>query len=132
MRTLGCFFVCFIAGCSGEIAWAPPSAHIPGPDGSEIPDPTDDRGVGDGTLLDQAAILGVTDVQEGQSHRLVDIPVLVAGAAGGGLRSPSVHLRPRGENVTRVHLTLLQALGLPFDRFGTAICQTDRPLTELL
>jgi hypothetical protein len=75
---------------------------------------------GSGTLLDSCGILATSEVAQGDTHARHDMPILVAGGAGGGLRS-GVHYRsPSGESVTRAHLTLLRALGLPAASFGVA------------
>src|SRR5690606_5836266 len=40
-------------------------------------------GEGTGTLLDQCAIYGTSDLAEGRTHSHRDMPILVAGSAGG-------------------------------------------------
>ena len=73
--------------------------------------------VGAGTLLDQCAILFTTDVQEGRNHLTDNIPMIVAGRAGGALRTGQ-HVHALGDNTSNVHLTLLQAVGVPATSFG--------------
>ena len=73
---------------------------------------------GAGNVLDSCAILGTTDVAQGLEHSITDYPILVAGRAGGALKSPSVHYRSKAENTSMVLLTLLRAVGLPLTTFG--------------
>ena len=73
--------------------------------------------VGAGTLLDQCAILFTTEVQEGRNHLVDNIPMIVAGRAGGALKT-GLHVHAAGDNTSKVHLTLLQAVGVPATSFG--------------
>jgi hypothetical protein len=74
---------------------------------------------GDGTLLDHCGILASSDVAEGREHSIEDYPILVAGRAGGALRS-GLHYRGDGGNTSQVLLTLLRSVGLPLSEFGDA------------
>jgi hypothetical protein len=73
--------------------------------------------VGAGTLLDQCAVLFTTEVQEGRNHLTDNIPMIVAGRAGGALKT-GLHVHAAGDNTSKVHLTLLQAVGVPVTSFG--------------
>lgn len=73
---------------------------------------------GDGTLLDQCAILASSDCADGREHSIQDYPIVVAGRAGGALRT-GVHYRSDGENTNKVLLSLLRGVGLPLSEFGT-------------
>jgi hypothetical protein len=75
---------------------------------------------GAGTLLDNVVILASTDVADGKTHTLTDYPIVVAGAAGGKLKKPGVHYRSKGENTSKVLLTVLRAAGVPLTQFGTS------------
>ncbi|RMG16021.1 MAG: DUF1552 domain-containing protein [Deltaproteobacteria bacterium] len=88
---------------------------------------------GDGNLLDHCAILAASDVAEGRTHSLYDLPILVCGRAGGALVHPGIHYRSETrENTTKVHLALLMALGLPYTEFGTGGGYVDAPLSAIL
>jgi hypothetical protein len=50
----------------------------------------------EGNLLDNSCVLGVTECSWGYDHSIVDMPILVAGMAGGYLRYPGVHVREVG------------------------------------
>jgi hypothetical protein len=74
---------------------------------------------GAGNLLDRSVVLASSDTADGRDHTLKDYPVLVAGGAGGALRTPGVHYRSQiGENTSKVLLTVLRAAGVKLDRFG--------------
>ncbi|MCB9554231.1 MAG: DUF1552 domain-containing protein [Myxococcales bacterium] len=73
---------------------------------------------GDGTLLDNCAVLGTSEVSEGRKHSLDEFPILLAGRCGGRLRQ-GIHYRSASqENASRVHVTLMRALGIVTPGFG--------------
>jgi hypothetical protein len=66
---------------------------------------------GTGTLLDQSAIMAFSDVGMGWSHSAYDFPLIVAGNAGGRLKTGVGHYRSAmQENVTDVSLACLKAV----------------------
>jgi hypothetical protein len=93
-----------------------------------------DLGAFDGTVA-----MFVTSMNHGGAHKSRNCPVLLAGSAGGALRT-GVHVRlPNDNNAgggkTRVfndlHLTLARAMGVPVDKFGdAALCSG--PISEVL
>lgn len=78
------------------------------------------RGIeeGDGTLLDNCVILATSDVSFGRNHSLDDYPIVLAGSAGGRLRTGIHYRSPSGENTSLVLLSILRAMGLTLDAFG--------------
>jgi len=74
---------------------------------------------GAGNLLDSSVIMATSDVAEGRSHSIADYPIVIAGRAGGKLKSPGTHYRSAGENTSKVLLSVLRAAGLPLAEFGT-------------
>ncbi len=71
------------------------------------------RGVseGSGNLLDNTCILAGSDVCEGWSHSENDYPILVAGGAGGRLKSGVGHYRSAlGESITDIGFACLKAV----------------------
>lgn len=72
---------------------------------------------GDGTLLDHSLVLGTTDCSFGRTHAIDDYPILLA---GGGCDSivRGVHHRSRGDNATKVSLSLIRAMDVPLAEFG--------------
>jgi hypothetical protein len=86
---------------------------------------------GSGTLLDNSCIYVTSCVAESQTHSGNDYPLLVAGKAGGKLRSDQ-HVRLLGENVSKVPFTLLSALGGHAEAFGEAEGRVTSGIAELL
>jgi hypothetical protein len=74
---------------------------------------------GAGNLLDSCALMATSDCSDGAAHSVRDMPIVLAGRAGGALRYPGVHQRGAADNNTsRVLLTLLRAVGLNLTEFG--------------
>jgi hypothetical protein len=70
------------------------------------------------TLLDNAAVFLSSDVSDGSTHAHTDLPVLVAGTAGGKLKSGR-HVRYPGDPpIANLFATILTALGVPTPTFG--------------
>jgi len=86
---------------------------------------------GDGTVLDNCLVFAHSDVSYAKNHDINGIPMMVAGRAGGRLRS-GIHVRGNGDPVARVGLTLQQAMGLPVGEWGDKSLRTSRALSELL
>lgn len=86
---------------------------------------------GDGNLLDNCVILASTDTADGRGHTIEDYPILVAGRGGGRLRS-GVHYRSNGENTSKVLLSCLQAMDLPYDAFGQGGGHVTSPCGDIL
>ncbi len=86
---------------------------------------------GAGSLLDSCLVLGHSESSFAKSHSVAGLPVMLAGAAGGRV-APGLHVAGNGEPVTRVGLTIQQALGIAVESFGTKSMQTARPVSELL
>lgn len=86
---------------------------------------------GDGTLLDNCLILAHSDCSIAKAHAVEGIPVMIAGNAGGRVRT-GFHMAGRADPITRIGLTVQQALGLQVERWGTRSMETNRTITELL
>jgi hypothetical protein len=70
------------------------------------------------TLLDDTVVLFSSEMGDGNTHERRDLPVLLAGRAGGRLH-PGRHLRlPAETPLANLHLTLLSLLDVPLERFG--------------
>ncbi len=72
---------------------------------------------GDGTLLDNVAVYYSSDISHSDWHNHYDMPVILAGRAGGAFR-PGRHLRAQGNRCGDVLLSILQAFGIPRGGFG--------------
>ncbi|HEY2010230.1 MAG TPA: DUF1552 domain-containing protein [Rhizomicrobium sp.] len=86
---------------------------------------------GDGTLLDHSLILAYTDTGFAKLHTLEDIPMLTAGSASGRIKT-GYHIAGAGGPVTRVGLTMQQAMGMSIDSWGIGSMATKKPITEIL
>lgn len=86
---------------------------------------------GDRTLLDNMVVFAHSDTETARTHSIDGIPMMIAGSNGGRLKTGS-HISGKGDVVTRVGLTLQQAMGVPVTNWGTKGLETGRPITELL
>lgn len=86
---------------------------------------------GDGTLLDNCLVFALSDTGYAKIHSLENIPLLLAGGAGGRHKSGQ-HIHAPGESVTRVSLTAMQLAGAPVGEFGTGSMRTARPVTDVI
>ena len=73
---------------------------------------------GDGSLLDQVAILYGSGMSNSNLHNIQKLPILVAGGAAGQVRG-NRHLRyPDETPLTNLFLTLLGTMDVPAERIG--------------
>ncbi|MFV8816418.1 DUF1552 domain-containing protein [Haliea sp. E17] len=86
---------------------------------------------GDGTLLDNCLVLAHSDCSIAKAHAVEGIPVMVAGNAGGRVRT-GFHMAGNADPISRLGLTVQQAMGLQVDSWGTLNMATNRSVTELL
>lgn len=86
---------------------------------------------GDGTLLDNCLVLAHSDCSIAKSHAVEGIPAMIAGNAGGRIKT-GFHLAGKADPITRIGLTVQQAMGLPVAKWGGLSMETDRTITELL
>jgi hypothetical protein len=86
---------------------------------------------GDGTLLDNCLIFAHSDCSIAKAHAVEGIPMMVAGRAGGRIRT-GFHLAGRADPASRVGLTLQQAMGLQVEKWGVQSMETKRTITELM
>jgi len=86
---------------------------------------------GDGTLLDNMLILAHSDCSIAKAHAVEGIPTMTAGTAGGRIRA-GMHLAGRGDALSRIGLSLQQAMGLQVERWGSRSMETNRTITEIV
>jgi hypothetical protein len=86
---------------------------------------------GEGTLLDHCLVMAYTDTSNAKLHAIDGIPMFLAGAANGKLKT-GLHVAGNSETVSRVGLTVQQAMGLPVDSWGVDSNATRKPISELL
>jgi hypothetical protein len=87
---------------------------------------------GDRTLLDRMLVLAYTDSGYAKSHTTDNLALLTAGSAAGRLKTGLHVAAAKGDPVTRLSLTVQQALGLPLSAYGTESNRTDKTLTEVM
>lgn len=83
------------------------------------------------SVLDRACIYGVSEYGEGYQHSVAEMPVVLAGGAGGKLVR-GYHYREQGGNLCKVHVTILRALGIDCPSYGFNGAETTEHLTGIL
>jgi hypothetical protein len=84
-----------------------------------------------GSLLDNLAVVGTSDISRGTDHQYYNYPMLIAGRAGGKLNA-GLHVKKNGDNPMRAMLAVMQAVGVPITSYGTDQFATSSPLTEIM
>ena len=75
---------------------------------------------GTGTVLDHSVVLGCSEVSLGKTHSLEEMPIVLAGSAGGKLVTDTHYRSQGGENTSKVLLSVARACGLDLPSFGGA------------
>jgi hypothetical protein len=91
----------------------------------------DDIKEGDGTLLDHSLLFAYTDTGFAKLHTVDNIPMLLAGSANGRVKN-GFHIAGGDGPVSRVGLTIQQAMGIPIDSWGSGSMATKKPVSEIL
>jgi len=86
---------------------------------------------GDRTLLDRTLIMTGTDHGYAKLHGIENIPVFTVGGANGRVKT-GMHFRAVGDTVSRIGLTVQQAMGVPVSTWGTESNQTSKPFADML
>ena len=87
---------------------------------------------GTGNVLDNTLVLCTSDVAEGLDHSITDYPVLLAGKAGGALRSGWHFRSGTGRNTSDILMTCMKALVPATASVGMASGLSSTPISELL
>jgi Protein of unknown function (DUF1552) len=87
---------------------------------------------GDRTLLDRMLVLNYTDHGFAKNHTNENIAMLTVGSAGGRMKTGIHFAAAKGDPVTRVSLTVQQAMGIPVSSYGTESNKTSKTITEVL
>lgn len=97
---------------------------------------------GDATLLDNSLLLYTSEFSNGSRHSAWNVPVLLAGSAGGVLETgrfisydkadPQSFDYASDESIHNLYTTVLQAFGEPDTHFGNDAAQHQGPLPGLL
>lgn len=86
---------------------------------------------GDGTMLDNCMILAHSDCSIAKAHAVEGIPAMIAGNAGGAVRT-GYHVAGNSDPISRLGLTVQQAMGVPIERWGQMSMETTRTITEVI
>ncbi len=86
---------------------------------------------GDGTLLDNTLIFANSDTGNSRVHSVDNIPIITVGTGGGRLKT-GMHIVGNGDPISRIGLTVMQAMGIPVERWGTGSMETTKTITEVL
>lgn len=86
---------------------------------------------GEGTLLDNSLIMAFSDTGYAKIHSIENIPMFLAGRAGGRHKAGQ-HIHSTGESVTTVSLTAMKLAGAPVGEFGSGTMKTSRPITDVI
>jgi len=86
---------------------------------------------GDRSLLDRMLIMTGTDHGYAKLHGVENIPVLTAGGANGRVKT-GLHFRAGGDSVSRIGLTVQQAMGVAVSTWGSESNQTSKPFGDML
>ena len=73
---------------------------------------------GDETLLDHCAVMATSDVSEGRTHSLDDLPIVYCGSACGALVTGTHYRSYSQETAGKVMLSLLRAFGILAPSWG--------------
>ncbi|MBU8896815.1 transcriptional initiation protein Tat [Corallococcus sp. H22C18031201] len=71
----------------------------------------------DATLLDHSMAYFSSEIADGNSHEHKNLPILIAGRAGGALHT-NRHLRYSGDPLANLFISMLGILGAPVSQFG--------------
>jgi hypothetical protein len=85
---------------------------------------------GSSTLLDHCLVLATSDVSEGRTHSLDEMPVLLLGSGNGRIQN-GLHVRYARQNSNALGLSVLRALDLAQATFGAGDLAVDDGLTEI-
>lgn len=86
---------------------------------------------GDGTLLDNSLVFATTDCSFGRTHSIDEFPVVLAGTAGGQLRTGE-HVRVVGENASKLLLEMINSVvEVPLGEFGQEEGWVDEGLSAI-
>lgn len=86
---------------------------------------------GDGTLLDNCAVYAHSDQENAKIHSINGVPMMIAGRAGGKIRT-GYHIDGKGEAPSTVAFTLLRAMNTNVNEWGTGSMKTSKEVSEIV
>jgi hypothetical protein len=86
-----------------------------------------------GTMFDNTLLLWCNELGKGNNHSHTDIPIMLAGSAGGYLKTGQAVRMPAATPQNRLHLSMAHAMGLSsVATFGNAKFCAGGPITEIV
>ena len=86
---------------------------------------------GDATLLDSCVVLATSEVSEGQTHSVDDMPIVLAGGGCGALRTNYHYRSYTQENASHVMLSVVRAMEINAASFGEGDGMVEDGLSEI-
>ena len=86
---------------------------------------------GDGSLLDNVFVFGLTDQSFAKTHAIEGIPMFTAGRAGGRVKT-GYHIDGGTSPGTRVGYTALRLMGVDVPSWGNQSNNTSKEIGEIL
>lgn len=73
---------------------------------------------GEGTVLDNSMIMFGSGMSDGNSHEPSNLPIVLAGRAGGKIKSGRHLVNPAGTPLCNLYVSMLENMGTPVQSFG--------------
>jgi hypothetical protein len=73
---------------------------------------------GDGSLLDNSLVFWSSEIEDGNAHRHTNLPILLAGAAGGALETGRHLVFQDAPPIANLFVSCLNLMGVPDAMFG--------------
>lgn len=86
---------------------------------------------GERTLLDSMVVFAFTDHGAPRLHSVRNYPIITLGSGGGRIKT-GMHIPRPGDQVTRVGLTMQQAMGVQVSAWGVGSNRVTSPISEVL
>jgi hypothetical protein len=85
-----------------------------------------------GTMFDNTVVLWINELGIGNAHSHTNIPIMLAGSAGGYFKTGQAVTMPTGTPHNRLHLSLCRAMGLTdVTVFGNPKFCSDGPIAQI-
>jgi uncharacterized protein DUF1552 len=85
---------------------------------------------GDGMMLDYTMFMYGTGISDSNTHFHDDLPIALVGGKAAGIKGGRYIRFPKGTPLANMHMTLLEKLGVPVEKFGNSTGKVDR-LTDV-
>ena len=86
---------------------------------------------GDRTLLDNTLVFAHSETEFAKFHTIDNIPMMTAGSGGGRIKT-GLYIDGAQTPVSRVGLTLQQAMGVAVDKWGSKSMETNKTIKDIM